>query len=493
MDRRLLIYGSFFVALVAIVAFFIGVITAASFHLPAVAKAEEGEAMTANINERSSFAPIVQKASPAVVSIEGKRTVVFESPWGDFFNDPFFGRFFGEVPRRELKRDLKWLGSGFIIEYDGKDYILTNNHVVEKAEELTIRLSDEREFSGDKVELIGIDPSTDLAVIELKTRDNLPDITPGSVKDLRVGDWVVAIGNPFGLYGTVTVGVVSAKGRSGIPLSKTIYESFIQTDAAINPGNSGGPLLNTEGKVIGVNTFILSRSGGNLGIGFAIPIDMATEVLETLVKEGKIVRGYLGVYLEDLSKEIKESLNFKYDEGAYILEVGKGSPAEKAGILDGDIILNFDGEEVKDVSQLRFLVASRKPGQKVKVIVWRNGEERKINVVLGERPVISAAYELKGGLEWLGMNILSLDSKEVRRYWREGGSGVFISEVEPESPAYKAGVPDHSLIIGVQKLNNSMEIRNLDDLSKAREEFAPPLIIRLRLVNGRVKAFVIEE
>lgn len=493
MDRRLLVYGSVFVALVAIVAFFIGVITTASFNLSSIVRAEENENVGLNINERGSFAPIVEKTSPAVVSIEGKRTLVYESPWNDFFNDPFFKRFFGEVPRKELKRDQKWLGSGFIIEFEGKDYILTNNHVVEKAEELTIRLSDDREFSNDEVELIGSDPLTDLAVIRLKTSENLPDIIPGSVEDIKVGDWVVAIGNPFGLYGTVTAGVVSAKGRSGIPLHRNVYENFIQTDAAINPGNSGGPLLNVEGKAVGVNTVILSRSGGNIGIGFAIPIDMAMEILRTLVKEGKIVRGYLGIHPGDLNRDIKESLNFKYSKGVYILRVEDGGPAFKAGLLDGDIILSIDGEEVEDASRLRNIIASKKPGRRVEVVVWRNGKERKINIVLGERPEASSSQEMIGGLEWLGMHLLPSNSAEAKRYWGEENVGVFVNRVEPESPAGRVGVSSHTLIIGVQRQNKSMTIKNMDSIVRAKQEFLPPLLIRLKFTNGRVEVVAIKE
>ncbi len=493
MDRKLLIYGSVFVALVAIVAFFIGVITAASFNLPAIARAEEGGVITGDINVKSSFAPIVDRVSPAVVSIEGKRTIVYESPWREFFNDPLFRRFFGDTPSREYRRDINWLGSGFIVEYNGRDYVLTNNHVVERAEELTIRLRDESEFSNDEVELIGTDPATDLAVIGLKTRNDLPDIIPGNVEELKVGDWVVAIGHPFGLYGTVTAGIVSAKGRRG-PLHQNIIENFIQTDAAINPGNSGGPLLNNEGKVVGVNTAIVSgMTGGNIGIGFAIPIDLAIEVLETLVKEGKIARGYLGVVLDDLTREIKESLNYEYNRGAYVVGVDEGTPAGKAGLMDGDIIIEVDGEKVEDIDHLRYLIASRRSGQKVKVTVWRSGKEREINVVLEERPTSYSSLSSKGEIEWLGINFKPVDSEEAVRYWDKGSTGVFVSEVELESPAGRAGVPKYSLITGIQKANKSMIITNIEDLTKAKVEFSPPLIIRLRLVSGGAKALVIEE
>ncbi|MCK4420302.1 Do family serine endopeptidase [candidate division WOR-3 bacterium] len=490
MDKRMIIYSSIFVASVAIAAFFIGVITSASFNLSATVGADTTTSILVK-DERGSFAPIVEKASPAVVSIEGRRTMIYKSPWSDFFDDPFFRRFFGDVPKRQVERNLKWLGSGFIIEFEGKDYILTNNHVVEKAEKLTISLGDDREFTGDEVELIGADPSTDIAVIRLKASGDLPDIKPGRVEDLKVGDWVVAIGNPFGLYGTVTAGVVSAKGRSGIPLHRYIYENFIQTDAAINPGNSGGPLLNTKGEVIGVNTVILSRTGGNIGIGFAIPIDMAMEILKALVKEGKITRGFLGIIPEEVSREIRESLNFKSGKGVYILKVEEGSPASRAGLKDGDIIVKLDGKDIENVEQFRFLVASKKPGQKVKIVVWRNGKIKDLRVKLGERPDVTSVSAEKEGVEWLGMRMFSLGSTEARNYWKDEKGGVFIQEVKEGSPAGKAGVKERSILIGVQQQNKSMQIKDMDDLLAAKEVFSPPFLIRLKLPDKRIKVVAI--
>ncbi len=485
MNKRLITYGSIFVALVAIAGFFIGVITATSFNLPASSAKDEKSAQSKSITGSVSFAPIVEKTSPAVVSIQGKRTVVYKSPWNDFFNDPFFRRFFGEIPEGEMKRTQKWLGSGFITEYKGADYILTNNHVVGGAEELTVSLPNGKDFRGKEVELIGTDPETDLAVIKLATKEDLPDILSGSVEDLRVGDWVIAIGNPFGLPGSVTAGVVSAKGRTGLRLSRNIYENFIQTDAAINPGNSGGPLLDTEGKVVGVNTVILSQTGGNIGIGFAVPIDMAMNVLKSLVEKGKMERGYLGVSLKDISEKIKKILDYPYDKGVYILKVEKGTPADKAGISEGDIIMEFGGEKVVDASHLQIIVASRQPGKKVKIIVWRNGSKKELSAVLGERPYITTtSYKGEAKEQWLGMHLLSTSSEEAKRFWGEKESGVFVAKVDPDSPAYKAGVPNKALLSLVQKKGRVMKIKNMDDLMKAKKEFTPPLILRFELQGG---------
>lgn len=485
MNKKLFIYGSIFIAMVAIAGFFIGVITASSFNFSNPAKAESKIEVPVERNH-TSFAPIVKKASPAVVSIEGRRTVVLESPWGDFFNDPLFRRFFGDIPERKLKRDQKWLGSGFIFEVDGNDYVLTNNHVIQKAEELTIRMSDETEFTEDDIEIIGNDPSTDLAVFRIETDKNLPDIKQGSVEELQVGDWVIAIGNPFGLYGTVTAGVVSAKGRAGLPLHANIYENFIQTDAAINPGNSGGPLLNTSGEVVGVNTAILSQTGGSIGIGFAIPIDMAVDIIKTLVREGKIERGYLGVYPAELTQDIRKVLNIEEEDGIYIQQVEEGSPAEEAGIKDGDVILRFNGEEVESLNSFRYEVASRKPGEKVSVLIWRNGKEIKLSVELGSRPQMAQSEESTGET-WLGMNLLPSNSKQALRVFGEAPDiGVFVENVEEGSPADEAGVQENTLLVGVQHRNKSMRIKDMKDITIVKKELSPPIILRFMNRNGNI-------
>jgi len=491
LDKKLIIYGAIFVALVAIVGFFSGVITAASFSL--TAKPQSNTPVAYAVEGKTSFAPIVDKTSPAVVSIEGKRTVVYRSPYNDFFDDPFFRRFFGEAPRKNLEKEQKWLGSGFIVEYKGKDYILTNNHVVRDAEKLTISLSDKREFSGDQLEIVGRDPETEVAVIRIKKGGDLPDITPGSVEELKVGDWVIAIGNPFGLLGTVTAGVVSAKGRSEVSLSKNIYADFIQTDAAINQGNSGGPLINTEGKVIGVNTMIVSQTGGNIGIGFAVPIDIAMDVLESLVEKGTVERGYLGIVPENLTQDIKKALKYPHKTGVYIKRVEGKTPAEEAGLFEGDIILKLDNKKIEDVNILRKVVASKNPNEKIKVTVWRNGVEKILTVKLGKRSSAEISTTEPAGEVWLGMQLLPSTSKEAQNIWGEKEIiGVFVNKIEPGSPAYKSRVAENSLITLVQAKNQSMKIKNLEDIIRAKKEFEPPLVLLTQLPDGSIKVISIE-
>ncbi len=493
MNRKLLIYGAIFVALVAVAGFFSGVITAASFSLTAKPGSDNPE--TYAEGGKISFAPIVDKTSRAVVSIEGKRTVIYRSPYYDFSDDPFFRKFFGEAPRRNLEQEQKWLGSGFIVEYKGKDYILTNNHVVKDAQELKISLSDDKEFSGEDIEIIGRDPETEVAVIRIKKGGDLPDITPGSVDDLKVGDWVIAIGNPFGLFGTVTAGVVSAKGRSAVSLSRNIYADFIQTDAAINQGNSGGPLINSKGEVVGVNTMIFSQTGGNIGIGFAVPIDIAMDVLGSLVETGTVERGYLGIVPENLSSEIKKALNYPYEAGVYVKRVEEETPAEKAGLAEGDIILKIDDKKTEDVNILRKMVAAKNPNEKAKVTVWRNGEEKTLTVELGKRPAVEVSSSKQTeGEEWLGMRILLSTSQEASNVWgNKDVDGVFVSEVKEGSPADKAGVLENSLISFVQAESRSMKIKTIEDVIRAKKEFNPPLVLLLNLPNGEIRVISIEE
>jgi Do/DeqQ family serine protease len=493
LNKKLLVYGAIFVVLVAIVGFFAGIVTAASFSLSA--KSESDDIGSYASGGKISFAPIVERTSPAVVSIEGERKVVYRSPYGDFFDDPFFRRFFGDIPRKNWEREQKWLGSGFVIEYKGKDYILTNNHVVQGAEQLTVSLSDERKFSGNDLEVIGRDPETEVAVIRVRKGGDLPDIKPGSVDGLSVGDWVIAIGNPFGLFGTVTAGVVSAKGRSAVSLSRNMYADFIQTDAAINQGNSGGPLINSRGEVVGVNTMIFSKTGGNIGIGFAVPIDIAMDVLESLVETGTVERGYLGIIPENLSPDIKKALNYKYETGVYVKRVEEGTPASKAGLAEGDIILKIDDRKMENVNILRKIVAAKNPNEKVKITVWRNSREKTLTVELGKRPTAEVSTVGPAtGEEWLGMQLLPSTAEEAENIWGEkDAEGVFVSYVKEGSQAAKAGVVKNSLISFVQDENGSMKIKNINDVIKAKKEFNPPLVFLLNLPNGDVRVISIGE
>jgi serine protease Do len=304
----------------------------------------------------------------------------FNNPF-DLFNDEFFRRFFGpRLPERGQPRKYRQTGqgSGFIVSKDG--YILTNHHVVGDADRITVTLSDGREFTAKTV---GTDPKSDVAVIKIEA-DNLPILPLGDSDALEVGEWVMAVGNPFGLSHTITVGVVSAKGRSTVGI--TDYEDFIQTDAAINPGNSGGPLINLTGEVVGIITAIFSRSGGYMGIGFAIPVNMAKAIQKQLVETGKVIRGSLGVNVQNLSKELAESFGLDSTDGVLIAGVTKDSPADKAGLRRGDVIVEFNGRNIENVGQFRNLVALTIPGTKIKLVLIRGGKRSDLAVKLGRIP-----------------------------------------------------------------------------------------------------------
>lgn len=322
-----------------------------------------------------SLADLAARLKPAVVNISTTQIVRFTpQPFGIPFPEgspmeEYFRRFFGPMPERELKRQS--LGSGFIISPDG--FILTNNHVVGRATEIKVILEDKREF---QARLIGRDPKTDLALIKIEAEGPLPAATLGDSDSLRVGDWVVAIGNPFGLGHTVTAGIVSAKGRI---IGAGPYDDFIQTDASINPGNSGGPLFNLKGEVVGVNTAIVASGQG---IGFAIPIKIAKELLPSL-KRGEVTRGYLGVYLADLTPEQAKSVGLKEGRGVLVVRVVRGGPAERANLQPGDIVVRFDGKEVPGTRDLSWLVATTPPGKEVEVEVIRRGKPLTLRVIIG--------------------------------------------------------------------------------------------------------------
>ncbi len=438
-----------------------------------------------------AFAAVVKKASPAVVNVrvekivKGSNTFHGNNPF-EFFNDPFFERFFGpqfRMPQQRKPREFKQegVGSGFIISKDG--YILTNNHVVGDADVITVRLADEREF---KAKVIGTDPQSDVALIKIKDGGDLPVLPMGDSDKIEVGEWVIAIGSPFQLSQTVTVGVVSAKGRSRIGLND--YEDFIQTDAAINPGNSGGPLLNIHGEVIGINTAIFSRSGGYMGIGFAIPINMATAIKEQLLKHGKVTRGWLGVVIQDVDEELAKSFDLKNAKGVIISEVTKDSPADKAGLKDGDVIIALNGEELDDVAALRNQIALTAPGTKVTLKLLRDGKEKTIIVKIGEMPGKFAAGGHGGTkLDELGMALQDLTAELADQFGYKKGQGVLISDVEPDSPADHAGLQAGQLIEEI----NRIRVHNLRELKAALKKSTHPERVLLRIRAGEYSSYVV--
>jgi serine protease Do len=403
-----------------------------------------------------SFAELIKKASPSVVTIiavkvmrgsgEGSAPFGLEDPSRDFFE-----RFFGEQIPKDYRQNA--LGTGFIIDQEG--FILTNNHVVEQTEELKVRLSDEKEF---KAQIIGRDPKTDLALIKINANRPLVPLILGDSDRIEVGDWVVAIGNPFGLGNTVTAGIVSAKYRQ---IGGGPYDNFIQTDASINPGNSGGPLLNLDGEVIGVNSAIFSENGGNIGIGFAIPINMAKQLLPQL-KEGKVRRSWIGVVIQDITPELKAKLGLGTEEGALVSDVVSGGPADKAGIQRGDVILRFDGKPIRSTQNLPFVVASAPIGKTVEMEIMRGNQ--RLNLQVKTEELKEEAEEETSANEAgpnLGIEVQEITPEMAKNYDLSRTSGVIIVQVENGSPADEAGLVPGDILVEIDK----KPVKNLEALN----------------------------
>jgi serine protease Do len=409
-----------------------------------------GRAHAAALSSPGSFAQLVKAAQPSVVNISAEKVIkgqgrgpfFFEGPFGS--NDPFrefFDRFFRDRMPRDFKQ--KSLGSGFIIDKQG--FILTNNHVVEKTDEIKVRLADDREF---EAQIVGRDPKTDLALIRIKPAKDLVALPLGDSDALQVGDWVVAIGNPYGLGNTVTAGIVSAKYRK---IGAGSYDNFIQTDAPINPGNSGGPLLNTSGEVIGINSAIFTQTGGSVGIGFAIPINMAKDLLPQL-KKGKVVRGWLGVVIQKVTPELKEKLKLEHQKGALVADVAKGGPAEKAGIERGDVIVSFDGHEIEEMSDLPYLVASTPVGKKVKVEVVHKGQKKEFEVKIGQLQEEKASPAASETAPDLGMVVEEISPELARNFGLSETTGLVVVEVEGNTPAAEAGFRQGDIILEMDQV-----------------------------------------
>jgi len=434
-----------------------------------------------------AFTAVAKKAVPAVVAVKVEKAVnsqdMFEnSP----FDDEFFRRFFGpqfSPPSQPRNQKKEGQASGFIISPDG--YILTNNHVVADVDKITVIFKDGRKLDA---KVIGTDGKSEVALIKVEAKD-LPVIELGDSDELEVGEWVIAVGNPFGLSETVTVGVVSALGRQ-TGITDGGYEDFIQTDAAINPGNSGGPLLNLDGKAIGINTAIISQSGGYMGIGLAIPINMARAIKDQfLANNGKVERSYIGITMnrEGLTPELAESFGLDKNAGVLVTDVEPDSPADKAGLKQGDIIIKLNGKDVHSNETFRNTVSLMTPGTKVKLTIFRDGKEKEVTVEVGSLSKSKFAIEMSDIGKKLGVAVVPIDSDAARKLNAKGDKGVVIVEVTPDSPAGEAGIEPGMMILSV----NSTEVNTVAEFNQALEESAKTKKVRLLIKSGRFSQYLL--
>ncbi len=441
--------------------------------------------------ELPDFTDLADKHGPAVVNISTTQTIRGNRALPQFpeldEDDPmfeFFKRFIPRQPGMPREFQNKSLGSGFIISPDG--FILTNAHVVDSADEILVKLTDKREF---KAKVIGADKRTDVALIKIEA-NGLPAVRMGDPSKLRVGEWVVAIGSPFGFESSVTAGIVSAKGRS---LPQENYVPFIQTDVAINPGNSGGPLFNMKGEVVGINSQIYSRTGGYMGLAFAIPIDVAMEVQSQLRTSGRVSRGRIGVVIQEVTKELADSFGLPKPSGALVNAVEKGGPAEKAGIESGDIILKFDGKSVSASSDLPRIVGATRPGSKVSLQVWRKGASRDLTVTVGEIPEEKMAQRgskrakpAEAAANRLGL-VLSELSPEQKRDLKVA-NGLLVEEVRGNNG--KTDLRPGDVILSVVHKGSGTEIRTVDQFNKLLSQIDKSSTVTLLVKRGEQQTYI---
>jgi serine protease Do len=428
----------------------------------------------------SAISTVAEQLIPAVVHIDITGTVEQQAPqFFPFENDPFF-RFFSPPPQQR-KVPIRALGSGVIISKDG--YIITNNHVVEHADRIDVELHD---GTKRQAKLVGADPSTDLAVVKIDPTPGMRYARLGDSDQVKVGEWVIAIGSPRGFDWTVTAGIVSAKHRTSIgALGPAGYEDFIQTDASINPGNSGGPLINLNGEVIGINSLIISASQGSEGMGFAIPSNMAREISRSLIEEGMVVRGYLGVNIQDITPDMAKSLKLKSTAGVIVAQVMPGGPADTAGMTQGDIVRQYDGKDIENVSQLRNLVAATQPGFSVQVKVLRDGREKHLTVKIGDLVKNQAEARSQGGGGLLGVSVQKVTPRIAKELGLSKAEGVVITGVASGSPAERAGLQKDDVVFRVDNfpVNDPKEFARR--ISLAAERGGALLLIR-DTASGRV-------
>lgn len=427
------------------------------------------------------FSEIADKVGPAVVEIEAEKVERRRAFGGDIFED--FWRFFGNPLDRPRDKEEEYRydsrGSGFLISADG--YVLTNNHIVEKAVKVRVTTLDSKEYSA---EVIGTDPLTDLALLKVKGKD-LPFAELGDSAQLKAGEWVLAIGNPMGFEHTVTAGIVSAKGRQlGLAANGPYYQDFIQTDAAINPGNSGGPLVNVRGEVVGINSMISTTSGGNIGIGFAIPSNLAKKVVTQLKEKRRVIRGYLGVRgIYDIDEDSKKVLDLKSTQGAMIQEVEPGTPADKAGFKRYDVIVEVDSKPVKDANDLLFKIAEIEPGTKVEIKVVREGKEKILTATITERSSTEASATQESSDKDLGFRVTELTPRLAQRYGLRTQEGLLVIEISRYSEADRKGMESGDIILEADR----KEVTQVSDLESVlkRKEPGDSLMLLVRTESRR--------
>jgi len=453
---------------------------------PAVVQAKDENGVEALRQASRAFSEVARKATPAVVAVQVESVVRVGGGgfMGSPFDDEFFERFFGPrmLPRAPKERRRQGQASGFIISEDG--YVLTNHHVIDRADTIRITLSDGRTF--DKVKVVGSDEKADVALLKIENASGLPYLELGDSDDLYVGEWVVAIGNPLGLTETLTVGVVSAKGRKVSQRGEDVYQDFIQTDAAINPGNSGGPLLNLDAKVVGINSAIITGTGGYMGVGLAVPINMAKLIKEQLIATGKVERGFIGIYMQDLTPELAEFFDMKTTNGVLVMDVTKDSPAEKAGIKKDDIIIRVNNRNVSDSQDVRNIIGFTAPGTEIEMVALRNGKEQKFKIVVAARDQSELAQTSPVGKKF-GLTVQTIDREIARQQNLTEGEGVLITEVEPGSVAENAGLQPNMVIFSVnRKPTNSVAEFN-EAIKESEQTKRAMLLVR----TGRFSQYVL--
>ncbi|MHC4881206.1 MAG: Do family serine endopeptidase [Planctomycetota bacterium] len=434
-----------------------------------------------------AFSGVAKQATPAVVAVQVRtkieqRSMGFGS--GSPFDEDFFERFFGRpMPRgqqRQQPRYQEGQASGFVISADG--YVLTNNHVVEDADEITVVMGDGEKY--EKVKLIGTDDKADVALLKIDDVDNLPYLELGDSDNLEIGEWVIAIGNPFGLTETLTVGVVSALGRK--VSREDVYQDFIQTDAAINPGNSGGPLLNLEGKVVGINSAIITGDRGYMGIGLAVPINMGKAIKEQLIKTGKVHRGYVGVGMQSIDPEMVDFFKLENNKGVLITSVTEDSPADKAGLEKDDVVIRVDNKKIEDPQDLKNIVGFTAPETEVEFTIIRGGKEKKVMVKVGSMQDSELADTSDLGKKF-GLTVATIDEEIADQYNVEEGKGVVVVEVKSGSPAVRAGIRKGMVILEV----NRTEVNTVGEFNEAIAESEDSKKALLLVRTGRYAQYVV--